>query len=237
MRFWPYALEVCKRSLHWGWHAGHIAHGFMIFLSGLLIWLAVHLEHYPVAIALPFAVLVAFFLIGLFREAFLLYREEYERRIREADEHAKVADVLREEIGKLKKHLEQQTKEHDTEIETLKKEHGAASAGLRQKLEQATSDPCRLILARKTQSFLERLRPLERRLANKEYVRPDEVNGLTKEVDRYFQGTDEYRAVFSSCEDLDDSKLAILRNLETDQANLYRKVKKRIMRLEELPTP
>ena len=189
------------------------------------------------ALALPFAVLAAFFVSGLFRAAYLLYSADYGRRVPEAAEHAQAAAGLRANSEHLHRQREQPTKEHAAAMEALKKDQGAASAGLRQQLDQATSAPRRLILARKTPSFLERLRPLERRLANKEHVRPDEVNGLTREVARSFQGKDEYRAVFASSEDLDDSTLAMPRNLETDQANLYRKVKKRIMRLEELPTP
>ena len=126
-----------------------------------------------------------------------------------------------------------QAGQHKTKLASLQEQYASEVAGLRIQHEKATSSPTRSIHLRKIQSFLDRLEPLAANLANNLHVRPEEVNSVTKEVDRYFSDT-EYRQLVQSYEDLSDAELAIPGNVDNQRCNLYRKVKKRIIRIKDL---
>lgn len=86
------------------------------------------------AVALPFGVLVAAFLIGLFREAFLLYRDEFERRSRAEADSARGAQrivelessvaTLQQEVGRWQAEQSQRDKYHAEAVAELNSQLG-----------------------------------------------------------------------------------------------------------------
>jgi hypothetical protein len=64
-------LDVAKHALHVAWAAGHRLHSFLIILGGgLLVLLAIRLEEYKWAVALPFLTVVGVFFLALLDHAY-----------------------------------------------------------------------------------------------------------------------------------------------------------------------
>lgn len=74
--FW----NAIKRSVHGAWHLGHTVHFLIILFAGTCIWIGWHFEERKV-IVLPVAVLVIAVVGGLLWHAYVIYREEFEKRL------------------------------------------------------------------------------------------------------------------------------------------------------------
>jgi hypothetical protein len=76
-----FCWALVKGAFHQAWHWSHATHAAIVLAAGAAIAFGVHLHDYRMIVALPLAVLLSAFLVGLFERAFVLYREEHERRL------------------------------------------------------------------------------------------------------------------------------------------------------------